>query len=145
MRVGPTLDRLLKEYPDDLRIVYKQHPLPMHSQAPIAAEAAIAARHQGKFFEMHEALLKNSRSLSKGKILEIAGQIGMDVDRLGKELDNRTHKAEVDKETREVVSLGATGTPASFINGRFLNGAQPYEAFKKLVDEELKKAKAGSS
>ena len=139
MRVGPTLDRLRQEYGDDLRIVYKQHPLPMHSQAALAAEAAVAAHVQGKFFEMHEALLQNSRTLSRQKIEELAAGIGLDMNRFRTELDNNTHKQVVDRETREVVSLGATGTPASFVNGRFLNGAQPYERWKALIDEELAK------
>lgn len=137
MRVGPTLEQLLKEYPDDVRIVFKQHPLPMHSQAMIAAEAAMAANAQGKFLPMHDQLLANSRALSREKVLEIAKGIGLDMDRFTKELDARTHKGAIDAMTKEAMDVGATGTPASFVNGKYLSGAQPVEAFKKLVDEAL--------
>ncbi len=141
MRVGPTLDQLLKAYPDDVRIAYKQHPLPMHSQAMIAAEAAMAANAQGKFEEMHAKMMAPNRSLTREKILDDAKAIGLDLDKFTKDLDGNAYKASIDEMTAEAMRVGAGGTPASFINGRFLSGAQPYEAFKKLVDEELAKAK----
>jgi protein-disulfide isomerase len=142
VRVGPTLEQLLKEYPDDVRIVYKQHPLPMHSQAMIASEAAMAANSQGKFVEMHNKLMENSRQLSRDKILETAKGLGLDMDRFTKDLDTRAHKPAIDAMTKEAMDVGATGTPASFVNGRYLVGAQPYESFKKLVDEALGKSGA---
>jgi predicted DsbA family dithiol-disulfide isomerase len=141
VRVGPTLERLLKEYPDDVRIVYKQHPLPMHSNAMIAAEAAMAADAQGKFREMHAKLMAPGGGLTRDKLLETAKEVGLDVDRFTKDLDNHTYKVAIDEMTAEAMRVGAGGTPASFINGLFLSGAQPYETFKKLVDEELAKTK----
>lgn len=137
MRVGPTLDQVLTAYPDDVVIVFKQHPLPMHGQAMPAAEAAMAAHAQGKFLPMHEKLLENSRALSRDEILEIAGQIGLDVERFTRDLDTHAHKAEIEKQVKEAMDVGASGTPASFVNGRYLPGAQPFDAFKKLVDEAL--------
>jgi protein-disulfide isomerase len=116
----------------------------MHSQAMIAAEAAMAANAQGKFLEMHKKLEENSRALSREKILEIAKEIGLDVPRFTKELDEHAHKPAVDTMVKEAMDVGATGTPASFVNGRYLSGAQPFESFKKLVDEELAKAKGVS-
>ena len=141
MRVGPTLEQILKEYPDDVRIAYKQHPLPFHSNAMIAAEAAMAADAQGKFPQMHAKLMAPDRDLSRDKIVQAAKDVGLDVDKFTKDLDNHAHKAAIDEMTNEAMRVGATGTPASFINGRYLSGAQPYEAFKKLVDEELAKVK----
>jgi protein-disulfide isomerase len=141
MRVGPTLEQILKEYPEDVRIVYKQHPLPFHSNAMIAAEAAMAANAQGKFQEMHAKLMAPDRELTRDKILAAAKAIGLDVDKFTKDLDSHSQKAAIDEMTAEAMRLGASGTPASFINGRYLPGAQPYEEFKKLVDEELAKAK----
>ena len=129
----------MQEYPKDVRIAYMMHPLPMHSQAGIAAEAAMAANDQGKFKEMHEKLAQNTGGLTRDKILELARGLGLDMDRFTKDLDTNAHKAEIDRETQEVMKIGATGTPATFVNGRFLSGAQPYEQFKKLVDEELAK------
>jgi len=139
VRVGPTLDKLLQDYPEDVRIVYKMHPLPMHSQAAPAAEAAMAAHAQGKFKEMHEKLMANSGQLTRDRILQLAKDVGLDIERFTKDLDSNAHKAEIDRTTKEAMDIGATGTPASFVNGRYLSGAQPYESFKKLVDEELAK------
>jgi protein-disulfide isomerase len=141
VRVGPALEQLLKTYPEDIRIAYKQHPLPMHSNAMIAAEAAMAANAQGKFVAMHAKLMVPGRALTREKILEDAKELGLDLDRFTKDLDSHAHKAAIDEMTEEAMRVGAGGTPASFINGRYLSGAQPYEAFKKLVDEELAKAK----
>ncbi len=140
MRVGPTLDKLLQDYPKDVKIAYMMHPLPMHSQAAIAAEAAMAANAQGKFLPMHEALMENSRNLSRDKILEIAKGLGLNMERFTNDLDTNAHKTEIARQTQEAMKIGATGTPANFINGRYLSGAAPIEAFKKLIDEELVKA-----
>ena len=115
------------------------HPLPMHAQAGIAAEAALSAHAQGKFMEMHKKLEENSRALSRDKILELAKEIGLDVEKFTKDLDGHTFKPEIDRQTAEVMKIGASGTPASFVNGRFISGAQPYENFQKLVNEELTK------
>lgn len=141
VRVHPTLDQLLKDYPKDVRIAYKQHPLPMHPLAMPASEAVMAANAQGKFVEMHEKLMGMNGQPSRDKLLEAAKAIGLDVDRFTKDLDNHTYKATIDAMTKEAMDAGATGTPASFINGRYLSGAQPLDAFKRIVDEELTKAK----
>ena len=141
MRVGPTLDKVLLDYPNDVRIVYMMHPLPMHPQAAGAAEAAMSAHAQGKFFEMNKALLENSGKLTREKLIELATQIGLDLKKFTSDLDTNAHKAEIDRQTQEAMKLGASGTPAQFVNGRYLPGAQPYEGFKKLIDEELAKLK----
>ena len=138
--VGPTLIKILNDYPDDVKIAYMMHPLPMHSNAAIAAEAAMAAHAQGKFKPMHEKLEENSRQLSRDKILEIAKGLGLNMDQFTKDLDSNAHKAEIDRMTKAAMEIGATGTPANFINGRYLSGAAPYDTFKKLIDEELIKA-----
>ena len=116
----------------------------MHKNAGLAAEAAYAAHAQGKFFEMHETLFANMRALSRENIEQYAQQIGLDMDRFRNDLDNHTYKPVIDQETAEVVKVGATGTPASFVNGRYLRGAQPFASFQKIVDEELKWAQDGS-
>lgn len=127
-----------------MKIVYKQHPLPSHQQSSIAAQAALAANAQGKYFEMHDLLFANMRTLSRPTIEGFAQQIGLDMDRFRADLDSGKYKPVLERETREVVSIGATGTPASFINGRYLRGAQPFENFKKIIDEELQWAADGN-
>jgi protein-disulfide isomerase len=140
VRLSPTIDQILTNYPADVRVVYKMHPLAMHKEAMPAAEAALAANAQGKFGPMHEKLYANSRSLSRDKYVELATEIGLDVKKFTSDLDARTYKPKIDAETAEVMKTGATGTPATFVNGRFLSGAQAYDAFKKVVDEEIAKA-----
>jgi len=141
VRVSPTIDQLLAAYPKDVRVVYKMHPLSMHQNAMGAAEAAMAANAQGKFDAMHEKLFANSTALSRDKYVQLAGEIGLDVKRFTNDIDTHANKAKIDAEALEAVKVGATGTPATFVNGRFLSGAQSLDAFKKVVDEELAKAK----
>ena len=127
-------------YPNDVRVVYKMHPLAMHPNAMPAAQAALAANAQGKFLSMNEKLLASSASLSRDKYIQFATDLGLDVKRFTSEIDANAYKKIIDEETQEVMKVGATGTPASFINGRFVSGAAPYDTFKKLVDEEIAKA-----
>jgi len=137
--VAPTLDQLAAAYPEKVRIVYKMHPLNIHSQAKIAAEAALAANAQGKFHEMHDKLFERQAALSRETILAIAKEIGLDLTRFTKDLDTHAFLPTVETETKEVVAIGSTATPTSFINGRFVVGAKPLEVFKRMVDEELAK------
>jgi protein-disulfide isomerase len=141
VRVGPTLDKILADYPKDVRLVYKMHPLPMHQNAMPAAEAAMAANAQGKFAAMNEKLLANSTGLSRDKYLEIAKEIGLDVKRFTNDIDTEAYKKSIDSHTAEAMGIGATATPSTFINGRFVPGAASYDAFKKVIDEEIAKAK----
>jgi len=143
-KVVPALDQIAKDYPDSVRIVFKMHPLPMHPNAMPAAEAALAAAAQGKFLEMDRKLFENQKQLTRETFLGLAKEIGLDVDRFTKDLDAHTYAAAIQKDAKEAEDIGAGGTPASFVNGRFLNGAKPYASFKELIDEELAWAKAGN-
>jgi protein-disulfide isomerase len=143
-RVGPAIEQIAKDYPDSVRIVYKMHPLSMHPNALPAAEAAMAAAAQGKFIEMHRKLFENQQQLTREKFLGLAKEIGLDVDRFTKDIDAHKYLAAIQKDSKEAEDIGATGTPASFINGRYLSGAKPYGNFKDIIDEELGWAKAGN-
>ncbi len=143
MRVGPTLDKILADYPTDVRMVFKMYPLPMHPNAMPAAEAAMAAAAQGKFLQMHHKLYENPQQLTRERFLSLAKELGLDIDRFTKDLDAHTYAAGIEKVAKEAADIGATGTPASFVNGRYLSGAKPYGVFKDMIDEELAWAKAG--
>jgi protein-disulfide isomerase len=140
VRVAPTLEKIAEDYPKDVRLYYKMHPLSMHKNAMIAAEAALSANAQGKYQPMAELLFQNARSLTRDKLIEYAKTLQLDVERFTKDLDTHAHKAQIDSDTKEARGIGATGTPATFVNGRFISGAASYDAFKKVVDEELAKA-----
>jgi protein-disulfide isomerase len=143
-KVVPTLDQIAKDYPDSVRIVFKMHPLAMHPNALPAAEAAMAAAAQGKFLEMDHKLFENQQQLSREKYIALATELGLDVAKFTKDIDEHKYLAAIQAEAKEVEDIGSSGTPATFINGRYLNGAKPYAAFKDMIDEELGWAKAGN-
>lgn len=142
-RAMPTMEQIAKDYPNDVRIVFKMHALEMHPNAGIAAEAAMAANAQGKFLPMHKKIFENQSSLSRDKLIGFAQEIGLDVARFTKDLDANAYKDRITKESQEVEAIGASGTPASFINGRYVSGAKAYSYFKDIIDEELKWARDG--
>ena len=111
----------------------------MHSKARDAHMAAEAANQQGKFWEMHDKIFEKQREMSPEKYVEYAGEIGLDVDQYKKDLVSKKVKSRVDLDSAAAAKLGVTGTPAFFVNGRYLSGAQPFSSFKRLIDEELKK------
>jgi len=138
-RVWPTLQQVRTEYPEQVRVVFKHLPLRIHPKAPEAHAAAEAAHRQGKFWEMHDAIFANPRELSTERYEQYAADIGLDVDQFKKDLVSPSVKARVDADQSEAAKLGVSGTPSFFINGRYLSGAQPFEEFKKRIDEELAK------
>jgi protein-disulfide isomerase len=111
----------------------------MHSKAPAAHAAAEAAYQQGKFWEMHDKIFAGQREMSEANYLKYAGEIGLNVDQFKKDLTSDKVKKRIDGDKKVASSLGVTGTPAFFINGRYLSGNQPFASFKRLIDEELKK------
>ena len=122
-----------------MRIVFKHMPLSFHSKAPAAHAAAEAALMQDKFWEMHDLIFENQRDLRTATFEKYAKQIGLDIEQYKKDLKSEALKKRIDDDTSQARKLGATGTPAFFINGRFLSGAQPIDSFKRLIDEMLKK------
>ena len=141
-RVSPTIETLRKEYGGDLRYAFKHNALPMHKQARPAAIAAEAAGEQGKFWEMHDKLFANQRDLTEANFIAWARELKLDVKRFERDLASTTIGDRVDAHQRQATALGARGTPAFFVNGRFLSGAQPVESFRALIDEEKAKAEA---
>lgn len=139
-RVNPTMDQLRKEYGDDLRIAFKHNPLPMHNRAMAAALAAESAGRQGKFWEMHDKLFANARELTDENFEAWAKELQLDVEKFKKDMKDPALKKKVEDQQKQGATLGARGTPAFFINGRFLSGAQPVDAFKRIIDEEIKEA-----
>ncbi|MBV1858988.1 MAG: thioredoxin domain-containing protein, partial [Nannocystaceae bacterium] len=139
-RVQLTLRALERRYGADLRIVVKHNPLAFHSRARPAALAAEAAHEQGKFWELHDLLYENSRSLSDEDIRRWAKKAGCDMSRFRTDQRSASLARRVDEDIALAKRVGARGTPAFFVNGRFLSGAQPQEAFAKVIDEEVKEA-----
>ena len=148
-RVNPTLAKLQQAYPGKVRIVFRDLPLAMHKNAAVAAEAAHCAHDQGKFWEMHDRMFANQQKLTAPELKEHAAALGLDGTAFNQCLDSGKYTAEVRRDADEAARLGLSGTPAFFINGRLLTGAQPFENFAQVVEEELataadKKPTAGS-
>ncbi len=114
----------------------------MHNRAQPAAQAAEAAGKQGKFWEMHDKIFENMKDLTDENFAKWAGEIGLNVEQFKKDMEDPEVKKKIADQQKLGIQLGARGTPAFFINGRYLSGAQPKEAFKALIDEEMKKADA---
>jgi protein-disulfide isomerase len=114
----------------------------MHSKAAAAHAAAEAAHRQNKFWEMHDKIFESQREMSPEKYQEYAAEIGLDVEKFNADLDSDAVKKRIDADKAQAAALGATGTPAFYINGLFLSGAKPFEAFKVIIDKELAGKKA---
>ena len=120
-----------------MRIVFKHLPLDIHKFAMGAAFASEAAHKQGKFWELHDKMFENQSKLALDDIRGYAKQIGLDMARFERDLIDLSLKKRVDDDVAEARTLGVTGTPGFFINGRFTSGAKPFEAFAQMIDEEL--------
>ena len=141
-RVMPTLKRVRETYGDKVRIVWKDFPLTsIHPQAFKAAEAGNCAREQGKFWEYHDVLFSNQQALQPEFLKKYAADTGLDVVKFGACLDTAKYGDHVQEQMGVGNGLGIQSTPSAFINGRLVTGAQPYEAFVAIIDEELERAK----
>lgn len=140
-RVQATLGMLRARYGDDLRIVWKNDPLPFHANAQLAAEAALAGAAQGRFWPMHALLYADRNALSRQDVERYAAQLGLDLNRFRNDLDVHTFAPQIAADQALARALDATGTPAFFINGTQLSGAQPVEAFTALIDPMLATAR----
>ena len=136
-----TYKQLETEYIDTgkVKLVFRDFPLGFHQNAQKASEAAECADDQGKFWEMHDAIFENQQSLSISSLKQWAGQIGLDTGEFNSCLDSGKHSEEVQSDFREGATYGVSGTPSFFINGIQLVGAQPFSAFKQIIDSELEK------
>jgi len=135
------VNTIMTAYPKDVRLIYKQFPLSMHPHAPLAAAASLAANQQGKFWQMHDALFKNFRKLSRENILALAKEIGLDMDKFTADLDSPKFKAVIEKDLADGETAGVYGTPSFFVNGKHYNGPLALDSIKPILDAELKVAK----
>jgi protein-disulfide isomerase len=143
-RVEPTLTQIQQKYGDKIRLVFRQFPLvSIHPHAQKAAEAALCANEQGKFWEMHAAMFADQQKLDIPDLKAKAGKLGVDQAKFDQCLDSSKFAERVKEDTKAGTVAGVTGTPAFFINGRAISGAQPYETIAGMIDEELAKAGKG--
>jgi protein-disulfide isomerase len=143
-----TLPQLKKEYVDTgkARLVYRDFPLAFHPGAVPAAQGAECAKEQGKFWELHDIMYAEQAKQGSGTVQFTADDVkkwavkaGVNAAKFNQCLDSGKYKQEVEKDMADGTAAGVSGTPATFVNGRVIVGAQPFSAFKTIIDEELKK------
>jgi protein-disulfide isomerase len=136
-RAEPTVEQVLKAYEGKIRYVFRDYPLPFHQKARPAAVAANCAIPQGKYFEFNQKLF--SVDLTPESYKKVAGELGMDVKKFDECVAKNDQKS-IEQDLADGASVGVNGTPAFFINGHMLSGAQPFEAFKAIIDQDLAQA-----
>ena len=140
-RLTGTLDRLKAEYGDDVRLVFKDYPLPNHAQAFKAAEAGLCANAQGRFWELHDAMFSQQDELEVDDLKRHAGELGLDQAAFDACLDSGRFAEQVNADLRYGQAIGVQSTPTVFINGRAVMGAAPYSVFDEIVRDELDRAR----
>ena len=129
--------RILEEYGDRVRLVIKHYPYKYRDFSFISAEATLAARDQGKFWEMHWMIHERYPKMDRKSLISYAGELGLDVKKFTKDLDKMRHRKEIDRDLKLARDLDLYNTPAFFINGLKVLGNRPYESFKVIIDKEL--------
>ena len=139
-RATQTVDQLLKDYPNDVKVAFKNFPLPFHNMARPAAHAALAAGRQGKFYEMHDKLFANQENLNDEAFVRFASELGLNLDKFKSDLKDPALDKQIDEDSALADKLGIQGTPGFIVGGIQVRGARPYPYFKQLI-EELKKVR----
>jgi protein-disulfide isomerase len=139
-RLLPALGQVVEEYGNQVRLVFRQFPLSsLHPDAQKAAEASLCANEQGMFWEMHDAMFENQQALGVEQLKATARSLGVEGTDFDSCLDSGRFATEVAADLQAGRAIGVNGTPALFINGRFLSGAKPFEDIAELVDDELQR------
>lgn len=136
-RGANTIEEVLKAYPKDVRVAFKNLPLPFHKNAKPAAIAALAAGKQGKFWEMHDVFFKNQKGLTSELFLKTAKDLGLNMEQFKKDLTDKDLAAQVDADEKLARKLGISGTPGFTVNGVLVKGAYPVSHFKQIIDRWL--------
>ena len=137
-KAAPEALALLRLFPKDVKLVFKQFPLDTHSEAQFGAEAALAAQAQGKFWEMHDKLYAGFPDLSRKTVMGYAKQIGLDLNRFTADVDGHKYAARVHSEEQEGEKAGVGGTPTFFLNGKKYNGTFDLASVTPVIRGELK-------
>ncbi len=131
----------MKEYKGKIRLIVKHYPYRYRDFSHIAAEAAMAANDQSKFWEMHHLMLSKSPVLDRGSLIKYAREINLDIKSFMESLDKMKHSAIIERDKKLAIEMDLYNTPTLFINGRKVIGNRTYEYLKKIIEEELKNEK----
>ncbi|OGP60545.1 MAG: hypothetical protein A2V67_15160 [Deltaproteobacteria bacterium RBG_13_61_14] len=138
-RMANSLEEILKEYPNDVKLYFKHRPLnSIHPHAQGAAEAAFAAAAQGKFWQMHDVIFKNRAALDQASLEKYAAEIGLDMNKFKAAMQDHAYKDQVDKDAKEAEQYEINSTPTLFINGYYVQNPSP-DVVKAQIEAALKK------
>ncbi|QOY95775.1 DsbA family protein [Massilia sp. UMI-21] len=136
-RAHPTLSGLQQQYGERITLVYRHLPLGIHPYAEAAAEAAEAAAHQGRFWDMHDSLFAHQAQMAPAQLPLLAQQLGLDAARFDEDLSRRKHRERIQRQAAEGKALGADGTPSFFINGERYHGDSDRDSLTAAVERHL--------
>lgn len=136
-RFQPVLRQILDEFRGDVRLYFKHYPLPQHTNARLAAEAAVAAQRQGKFWQFQDKLWENQDGLSPSEMEKFAKEVGLDMTRFRADVEDAKTKARVQKDRADGATLGLSSTPTLYIDGREYTDAKDTESLREWIKEEL--------
>jgi protein-disulfide isomerase len=131
-----TLQPIMNDFAGKVRLVYRDYPI-LGANSVLAALAAECMKDQGKFWDFHNMAFDHQDNLTRDAFISYAKDFGIDVDTFTTCLDQQKHMDEISKDARDAQALGVTGTPAFFVNGTFISGAQPYAVFATAINDEL--------
>ena len=146
-RVEETVQQVMKDYGDKVQLQWRNLPLPMHADAPLAAQASLEAYKQkgpDAFWKMHDKLYGGQKAqdgLKRQALEGYAQELGLNMDKFKASLDTSSHKAEIEADEKAAKDAGISGTPAFVINGYFISGAQPYAKFRKIIEKAIAEQK----
>lgn len=139
LRHNPTIDKILTEYKGKVRLIYRHFPLSFHPQAQKAAEAFECAGEQGKAYEMHDKIYQANAAanMSIETWKKTAKDLGLNTTKFNDCLDTGKYASKVSQQQNDGAAAGVEGTPATFVNGKLVSGAVPYDQFKTIIDTLL--------
>ena len=134
----PLLEQVLGQYPKDVRVVFKNYPLPNHEFALPAAIAALAAHRQGKFWPYHDKIFQDFSKLSEEKLRAFAAALGLDLEAFDTARKDPALRELIGRDVREGNAAGVRGTPTVYVNGKMLKN-RSLDGFRAMIDQELQR------
>ncbi len=136
-RFQPVLRQIVEEFPNDVKLYFKHYPLPQHTNARLAAEAAVAGQKQGKFWQFQDKLWEHQDELGPAEIEKVAKETGLDVAKFRQDIASEAIKARVEKDHTDGTTAGIQATPTLYINGREYTDARDSDSLKEWIKDEL--------
>lgn len=139
-RITPLVEQVLQAYPKEVKFVYKEFPLPMHSNAMPASRAALAAQRQGKYWEMHDKMFANQQALQPDNLKQYAQELGLDVAKFEQDMASPEVQQQINEDMQLARQAGVSGTPTLFLDGKRITN-RSFDGIKAMVDESLQQKK----